>query len=84
MELLLSWKPTVATSIFKFRTIGSAHLAYRGQLDDSRPGSNTPVTGRDLRAAIESVLADKPPDDNQRASIGCGIKWKSGTAPSYA
>ncbi len=54
-------------------------LAYRGQLDDSRPGSNKPVTGRDLRAAIEAVLACKPPDSNQQASIGCSIKWKQGT-----
>lgn len=54
-------------------------LAYRGQLDDSRPGSNKPVTGRDLHAAIEAVLACKPPDSNQRASIGCSIKWKQGT-----
>ena len=56
-------------------------LVYRGQLDDSRPGSNKPVTGRDLRAAIEAVLAGKPADRNQRASIGCGIKWKRGTQP---
>ena len=51
-------------------------LAYRGQLDDSRPGSNKPVTGRDLRAAIDAVLAGKPVDSNQRASVGCSIKWK--------
>lgn len=51
-------------------------LVYRGQLDDSRPGSNTPVTGRDLRAAIDAVLAGKPVDSNQKASIGCSIKWK--------
>ena len=56
-------------------------LVYRGQLDDSRPGSNKPVTGRDLRAAIEAVLADKPVDSNQRGSTGCGIKWKRGTQP---
>src|SRR5512147_1604771 len=59
-------------------------LVYRGQLDDSRPGSNKPVTGRDLRAAIESVLTGKPVEGNQRASIGCSIKWKQGNAPSYA
>lgn len=59
-------------------------LVYRGQLDDSRPGNNKPVNGRDLRAAIEAVLAGKPVDGNQRASIGCSIKWKPGTAPSYA
>ena len=51
-------------------------LVYRGQLDDSRPGSNKPVTGRDLRAAIDAVLAGKPVDSNQQASVGCGIKWK--------
>jgi peroxiredoxin len=51
-------------------------LIYRGQLDDSRPGSSTPVTGRDLRAAIDAVLAGKPVDSNQRASVGCSIKWK--------
>jgi peroxiredoxin len=59
-------------------------LVYRGQLDDSRPGNNKPVTGRDLRAAIEAVLTGKPIDSNQQASIGCSIKWKHGNAPSYA
>jgi len=52
-------------------------LVYRGQLDDSRPGSNKPVTGRDLRAAIDATLAGKPVDSNQTASIGCRIKWKT-------
>jgi peroxiredoxin len=52
-------------------------LVYRGQLDDSRPGSNKPVTGRDLRAAIDAALAGKPVDRNQKASVGCSIKWKS-------
>jgi peroxiredoxin len=51
-------------------------LVYRGQLDDSRPGSNKPVTGRDLRAAIDAALAGNPIDSNQRASVGCSIKWK--------
>lgn len=51
-------------------------LVYRGQLDDSRPGGNKPVTGRDLRAAIDAVLAGKPIDRNQKASIGCSIKWR--------
>jgi peroxiredoxin len=59
-------------------------LVYRGQLDDSRPGNTKPVTGRDLRAAIEAVLTGTPIEGNQRASIGCSIKWKPGTAPSYA
>jgi peroxiredoxin len=51
-------------------------LVYRGQLDDSRPGNNKPVTGRDLRAAIDAVLAGKPVDSKQKASVGCSIKWK--------
>jgi len=59
-------------------------LVYRGQLDDSRPSNNQPVTGRDLRAAIDAVLAGKPVDSNQKPSIGCSIKWKPGNAPSYA
>jgi len=59
-------------------------LVYRGQLDDSRPGNNKPVTGHDLRAAIDAVLAGKPVDDKQKPSIGCSIKWKPGNAPSYA
>ncbi len=59
-------------------------LVYRGQLDDSRPSNDLPVTGRDLRAAIEAVLAGKPVDQNQKPSIGCSIKWKPGNAPAYA
>ncbi|NOT23012.1 MAG: thioredoxin family protein [Nitrospiraceae bacterium] len=59
-------------------------LVYRGQFDDSRPGGNRPVTGRDLRAAIDAVLAGTAVDSNQKASIGCSIKWKPGNAPSYA
>jgi peroxiredoxin len=51
-------------------------LAYHGQLDDSRPGSDRPVTGRDLRAAIDALFIGKPIDGNQKASIGCSIKWK--------
>jgi hypothetical protein len=59
-------------------------LVYRGQLDDSRPNNGIPVTGRDLRTAIEATLAGKPVDPNQKPSIGCSIKWKPGNAPAYA
>jgi thiol-disulfide isomerase/thioredoxin len=52
-------------------------LAYRGRLDDTRPGRGT-ADGRDLRAAIDAVLAGRPVDPNQRPSVGCGIKWKPG------
>ena len=58
-------------------------LVYRGQLDDSRPGSNLPVTGKDLRAALDAVLAGKPVSPNQKASVGCNIKWKAGNEPDY-
>lgn len=51
-------------------------LVYRGQLDDSRPQSGIPVTGKDLRAALDATLAGKEPDPNQRPSLGCNIKWK--------
>ncbi|HLG17823.1 MAG TPA: thioredoxin family protein [Blastocatellia bacterium] len=61
----------------------SRTLVYRGQLDDSRPENGVPVTGRDLRAAIDAVLADRPLAESQRPSIGCNIKWKSGNAPDY-
>ena len=58
-------------------------LAYRGQMDDSRPGNGAPVTGRDLRTAIDAVLAGKPASANQKPSIGCNIKWKPGNEPDY-
>ncbi|HVG02523.1 MAG TPA: thioredoxin family protein, partial [Nitrospira sp.] len=63
---------------------GKRRLVYRGQLDDSRPGTNRPVTGRDLRDAINAVLAGKQVSSTQRASIGCSIKWKPGNVPDYA
>jgi peroxiredoxin len=58
-------------------------LAYRGQFDDSRPGNGIPVTGQDLRAALDAVLAGQPVSPNQKASMGCNIKWKSGNEPDY-
>lgn len=59
-------------------------LVYRGQLDDSRPGNKKPVTGRDLRAAIDALLAGTPIGQDQKPSIGCSIKWKDGRTPDYA
>jgi peroxiredoxin len=58
-------------------------LVYRGQFDDSRPGNSIPVTGKDLRAALDAVLAGKPVSPDQKASVGCNIKWKSGNEPDY-
>lgn len=67
---------------------GEHRLVYRGQLDDSRPptksnGNTIPVTGADLRAAIEAVLVGKPVHAGQKPSIGCNIKWKPGNEPNY-
>jgi peroxiredoxin len=58
-------------------------LVYRGQLDESRPGNGKPVTGKDLRAAIDATLAGKPVPPTQRPSLGCNIKWKKGNEPVY-
>ena len=58
-------------------------LVYRGQMDDSRPGSSVPVTGRDLRLALDAVLAGQPVPAGQKPSLGCNIKWKPGNEPDY-
>jgi thiol-disulfide isomerase/thioredoxin len=58
-------------------------LCYRGQLDDSRPSNGLPVTGADLRAAIDAVRAGRPASGAQRPSVGCNIKWKPGNEPDY-
>lgn len=58
-------------------------LVYRGQLDASRPGNAIPVTGKDLRAALDAVLAGQPVSSDQKPSIGCNIKWKPGNEPPY-
>lgn len=58
-------------------------LRYRGQLDESRPSNGKPVTGADLRAALDAVLANRPAPADQRASIGCNIKWRAGDEPAY-
>lgn len=60
-----------------------AKLVYRGQLDDSRPDSGIPVTARDLRGAIDAVLAGTSVAAEQTPSIGCNIKWKAGSEPDY-
>lgn len=62
----------------------SRKLVYRGQLDDSRPGNGKPVTGKDLKAAIDAVLENRPVSSHQKPSMGCNIKWKRGNEPAYA
>ncbi|EMI24151.1 thioredoxin family protein [Rhodopirellula europaea] len=58
-------------------------LTYRGQLDSSRPKSDLPLTGEDLRAALDETIAGRSPKAEQRPSIGCNIKWKEGNEPTY-
>jgi peroxiredoxin len=62
---------------------GKRRLVYRGQMDDSRPDSGIPVTGKDLRLALDRVLAGEEVPTEQRASLGCNIKWKEGNEPDY-
>ena len=78
-EVARAYDAACTPDIFLFD--GQMRLVYRGQLDDSRPrrgdsGNDIPVTGKDLRAAMDAVIAGKRPDPNQRFSIGCNIKWK--------
>ncbi|MBV9848301.1 MAG: thioredoxin family protein [Armatimonadetes bacterium] len=58
-------------------------LVYRGRFDETRPNSGSSATGAELRAALDAVLAGTPVPTDQKASIGCGIKWKPGNAPAY-
>ncbi|MBS0003522.1 MAG: thioredoxin family protein [Thioalkalivibrio sp.] len=58
-------------------------LAYRGQFDGARPGNDVPVTGADLRAATDALLAGREIPEDQKASLGCNIKWKPGNEPAY-
>ena len=63
---------------------GDRELVYRGQFDDSRPGNGRSITGKDLRSAIEKIIAGESiPEDSQKPSLGCNIKWKAGNAPEY-
>ena len=62
---------------------GNKQLVYRGQLDGSRPGNDVPVTGRDLRDALDALLSGQPIAQKQIPSIGCNIKWSAGNAPDY-
>jgi peroxiredoxin len=62
---------------------GERRLFYRGQMDGSRPGNGVPVTGEDLRRALDAVLEGRPAPERQRPSLGCNIKWKPGNEPAY-
>lgn len=70
-----AYKAACTPDIFVYDS--GMRLVYRGQLDDSRPSNGLPVTGRDVRDALDNLLAGKPVNPNQRPSVGCNIKWKN-------
>jgi peroxiredoxin len=79
-EVAKAYRAACTPDFFLFD--GDRTLVYRGQLDDSRPGNDVPVTGKDLRAAIDAVLAGRPVAQDQRPSVGCSIKWRPGNEPT--
>ncbi len=80
-SVAMAYNAACTPDIFVF---DSAHrLVYRGQLDDSRPKSDKPLTGNELRTALDCILAGKQISMEQRPSIGCNIKWKEGSEPAY-
>lgn len=81
-EVAKAYRAACTPDFFLFD--GSRRLVYRGQFDASRPGNATPVTGGDLRAAADAVLAGRAVPAEQQPSIGCNIKWKPGQEPAYA
>ena len=78
-EVAKAYRAACTPDFFLFDT--QRNLVYRGQYDDSRPQSNIPVTGKDLRAALDAALAGRPGPRDQKPSVGCGIKWKPGNEP---
>jgi peroxiredoxin len=78
-QVAKSYKAVCTPDFFLFDK--DRRLAYRGQMDDSRPENNQPVTGADLKAAMDALLEGQPVTDNQLPSLGCNIKWKPGNSP---
>ena len=80
-DVAKSYQAACTPDFFLFDS--NQELVYRGQFDDSRPESGTPVTGADMRAACDAVLAGQPVSAEQTPSIGCNIKWKESNQPAY-
>ncbi len=80
-DVAKAYTAVVTPDIFLFD--GDRKLVYRGQFDGARPGNDVPVTGEDLRAAIDSLLEGKPVSKDQKHAVGCSIKWKPGNEPPY-
>lgn len=80
-QVAASYKAACTPDFFLFDD--QHKLVYRGQFDDSRPGNDNPVTGQDLRQAVDRLFQGEEQSMNQKPSIGCNIKWKAGNAPDY-
>ncbi len=80
-EVAKKYKAACTPDFFLFDE--NLKLVYRGQFDDSRPGNEKPVNGKDLRSALDCLLDGKTLPEHQRPSIGCNIKWKPGNEPDY-
>jgi peroxiredoxin len=80
-EVAAAYRAACTPDFFVFDA--ERRLVYRGQLDESRPGNGVPVTGRDLREALDAVLAGRPVPQEQRPSLGCNIKWRPGNEPEW-
>jgi thiol-disulfide isomerase/thioredoxin len=80
-EVALLYQAACTPDFFLFD--GNQALVYRGQIDDSRPKNETPLTGHDLRAALDAVLEGRSVSPDQKPNIGCNIKWKPGNEPAY-
>lgn len=80
-EVAKAYQATCTPDFFLYNK--ERKLVYRGQMDDSRPGNNVPITGSDLKTALEAVLKGKKVPAKQKPSMGCNIKWKKGSEPDY-
>ena len=80
-SVAIAYNAACTPDIFVFDS--ALRLVYRGQIDDSRPKTDKPLTGKDLRSALDSLLVGRPVSSEQRPSIGCNIKWREGAEPEY-
>ena len=80
-EVAKAYRAACTPDFFLFGPDG--RLAYRGQYDASRPSLGVPVTGADLRAAVDAVLAGETPSAEQVPSVGCNVKWRAGNEPEW-
>jgi len=80
-EVAQAYRAACTPDFFLFD--GDGRLVYRGQFDGSRPSTSTPVTGEDLRAAADALLAGEAVPETQAPSVGCNIKWRPGNEPDY-